>query len=434
MAVVGPSPITGHVTEGAANPVRHRLALGLTPSTEAEFVALVDMARPLLAEGVPAELVVPALDQGFARRRVANLVGVDSVVVVEPAHEYLRRGHDRVALVGDDPIGRGRSLAAALAWLHSLLDGPVPEPGEGPDTDPGPGQVVAWLGDGRVASRPPAADVVDRVGSLPVVPLENGRLLVRTAWGGTLLAFTSDRSLTPDLVLDGAYDPAFVRFLERHLRVGGVAVDVGANVGLFSVRMAQLVGPSGSVLALEADPEVHGVLQENLDMNYVSGWAQALAVAAFSSIGQLTFHRTTRFRGIGSLLENGASGAGGYTSETYSTITVDAVLLDDLLSDMGDVDLVKIDVEGAERHVLEGISRTIGQGRVRTLAIEFVRAVLGAEWDPLCALLATYRDRYGASFATVAPDGSRVHRELEEAVRIGAFPQLLVDFGADRHG
>lgn len=414
--------------------MRHRLALGLTSSTEAEFVALVDLAAPLLAEGIPAELVVPALDQRSVCSRVADLVGQGSVVVVEPAHEYLRRGHDRVALVGDDPIGRGRSLGAALAWLRSLLDGPAPETDEGPDTDPDPGQVVAWLGDARVVSRPPAADAVDRVGALPVVPLENGRLLVRTAWGGTLLAFTSDRSLTPDLVLDGVYDPAFVRFLERHLRVGGVAVDVGANVGLFSVRMAQLVGASGSLLALEADPEVHAVLQENLDMNYVSGWAQALAVAASSTTGELSFHRTTRFRGNGSLLENGASGAGGYTTEAYSTIKVDGVRLDDLLLDAGNVDLVKIDVEGAERQVLEGLSRTIAEGRVRTLAIEFVRTVLGAEWAPLCALLATYRDRHGASFATVAPDGSPVHRALDEAVRIGAFPQLLIDFGAERHG
>lgn len=412
------------MTAPATTPVRYRLAVGLSARNEAEFVALVGLAGPLLARGAPVTVVVPALDHGATTRHVTALVGSGTSLTVEPAHEYLERGHDRVALVGDDPVARGQSLPEALRWLQSILDGHAGDTRVGPD----PGHVVAWLG-GSSFPRPVADGGEVPTSAYAVVPLENGRSLIRTAWGAKLLAFSADRSLTPDLALDGVYDPAFVRFLERNVGAGSAAVDVGANVGVFAVRLAQLVGPSGSVLALEADPDIHAVLQENLDLNYVSGWARAVAVAAYSSTTDLTFHRTSRFRGNGSLREKGAVYQAGCRTDVCSTIVVEAVRLDDLLSDADHVSLVKVDVEGAERHVLEGLSGTIADGRVDTVAIEFVRAGFGEEWEPLCALLAGYRKRNGATFSTVAPDGSRIHRELEDAVGIGAFPQLLIDFG-----
>lgn len=406
----------------------HRLAIGLTSVNEAEFVALVDLARPLVAEGAPAVLVVPALDGVATARRVRELVGDDPCVVVEPAHEYLRTGHARAVLVGADPATRGHGVAASVAWLRSLRDaGSVMADGASPD----PADVVAWLGsdavpvgrrtDGRGPSPAPAA-----------VAVGEDRLLVRTAWGAKLLAFASDRSLTPDLALDGVYDPSFVRFLERHVGAGAFAVDVGANVGVFSVLLAQLVGPGGQVMALEADPEVHGVLQENLDLNYVSGWSRALAVAAYSSRAQLAFHRRSRFRGNGSLRDHHARHAGVVT-DSSSTVVVEAAPLDELVPAGVDVALVKVDVEGAERHVLEGLARTIAEGRVRMVAIEFVRALFGDEWEPLVRLLGDFRESHGATFATVAPDGSPVTRSLEEAVEMGAFPQLLIEFGSS-HG
>ena len=409
----------------SVDPATRRLAVGLVASNEAEFVALVGLSRPVVADGTAAVLVVPALDREATTSRVARLVGQAPGVVVEAAHEYLRHGHDRSALVGDDPVERGRSLVDALDWLRH----PAPEDHRAPGAVPGPAEVLAWLGQERFL--PPAAQVpAGSAGRTAVVPLGDGRLLLRTAWGGKLVVFARDRSLTPDLALDGVYDPSFVRFLERNITAGAVVVDVGANVGLFAVRMAQLAGPSGSVLALEADPELHAVLQENLDMNYVGGWARGLALAAYSSRASLTFARTTLFRGNGAIQGMGTTDGHGYSSESYAPITVEAVPLDELLADAGPVDLVKIDVEGAERHVLEGLSTTIDEGRVRTVAIEFVRAVLGQEWEPLCRLLATYRDRNLASFATIGPDGSRLPIELDDAIRVGAYPQLVVDFAA----
>lgn len=406
----------------AATPLR-RLAIGLTSVNEAEFVALVDLARPVVEEGAPAVLVVPALDGAATARRVRELVGDDPFVVVEPAHEYLRNGHDRAVLVGADPATRGHGVASSVAWLGSLRgEGAAGEGGGSPD----PADVVAWLGsdvapggprEGRGATPAPAA-----------VPVGGGRVLVRTAWGARLLAFTGDRTLMPDLALDGVYDPPFVRYLEGNVAAGDFVVDAGAGVGVFSVLLARLVGPAGHVMALEADPEAHGVLRENLDLNHVGGWSQALAVAAYSSTAQLSLHRRSRFVGDGPPLAAAARGA-GVATDPSSPVVVEAAPLDDLVPAGVDVALVRIDAEGAGRHGLEGLAGTIAEGRVRTVAIGFVRALFGDEWEPLVGLLGAYRDRYGASFATVAPDGSPVRRSLEEAVGIGAFPQLLIGFG-----
>ena len=69
------------------------------------------------------------------------------------------------------------------------------------------------------------------------------------------------------LVADGVYEPELASFLRDHLRPGGVFVDVGANVGVFTVMAARMVGPSGRVIAIEASPRVYPYLAHNVRTN-----------------------------------------------------------------------------------------------------------------------------------------------------------------------
>jgi hypothetical protein len=75
------------------------------------------------------------------------------------------------------------------------------------------------------------------------------RMLVHTTYGAPLRAIADDLSLTPALVTTGTYDQPFLNFLTRHVRAGHRVVDVGANIGLFTVRMGQLVGPTGELVS-----------------------------------------------------------------------------------------------------------------------------------------------------------------------------------------
>lgn len=63
------------------------------------------------------------------------------------------------------------------------------------------------------------------------------------------------------------YDRREVAMLRRELKPGDVFLDIGANIGFYSLLAAPCVGPSGRVLAMEADPEIFSILQENIGLN-----------------------------------------------------------------------------------------------------------------------------------------------------------------------
>ena len=71
----------------------------------------------------------------------------------------------------------------------------------------------------------------------------------------------------------GTYEPELRALMRRYLPPGGVAIDVGANVGWHTLLMARLVGSSGRVLAVEANPSVRERLAEHLKANHLSNVA-----------------------------------------------------------------------------------------------------------------------------------------------------------------
>ena len=68
-------------------------------------------------------------------------------------------------------------------------------------------------------------------------------------------------------ILQGGYEPQMVNVLNHYLSSGGVFIDVGANEGYFSVLASRLVGPKGTVVAIEPQSRLQSVLQTNLSIN-----------------------------------------------------------------------------------------------------------------------------------------------------------------------
>src|SRR5947209_4800487 len=115
-----------------------------------------------------------------------------------------------------------------------------------------------------------------------------------------LVAVASDLSLTPELVTKGMYDWPFWRFLHRHLRLGDRAVDVGANIGLFTLAMADIVGPEGHVTAYEPDPVMSQLVRDNILSNWLADRVTVIEAAAGAEAGEITFARHPRFLGSSS--------------------------------------------------------------------------------------------------------------------------------------
>lgn len=137
-------------------------------------------------------------------------------------------------------------------------------------------------------------------------------------------------------------------------------VDVGCNVGFFSLATCVL-RPSASVLAIDANPECAAVTAANLVRNGFG--ARSRSVSIFVSDGE----RAVEFSAVGlGAAGSGVKGLSMTAEDLGSSSTVNSTTLDSVIESTGfRPDLIKVDVEGAEREVLAGANRTVTEHHPR---------------------------------------------------------------------
>lgn len=139
----------------------------------------------------------------------------------------------------------------------------------------------------------------------------------------------------------------------RHLGPGDVLYDIGANLGFFSLLGARIVGPQGQVYAFEPAPDNAGAIRHHAELNHLANLSvREQAVAASSGQGRLQLVQDRSW----SKLEGYGEHPG-----TERVIDVELVTIDD--ADLPPPTLVKIDVEGAELKVLQGMRATLERHR-----------------------------------------------------------------------
>lgn len=159
----------------------------------------------------------------------------------------------------------------------------------------------------------------------------------------------------------GRVDPMLFRIAREHVSGGDVVWDVGANVGLFSFAASALAGPSGSVLAIEADTWLAGLLRRSAGARRQGEAPVAvLPAAASDEVGVAAFKIARRGRASNFLASAPGSNQAGGAREIQ---LVPTVTLDSLLKRFPPPTLVKIDVEGAEDKVLQGAIRLLSEVR-----------------------------------------------------------------------
>lgn len=217
--------------------------------------------------------------------------------------------------------------------------------------------------------------------------------LVSTRWGAKMLVDTRDAAIAPWLVLDGLWEPTVTAWMQATVSRGQIFVDVGANVGYFTLLGARLVGPEGRVVAVEAHPHLASVLRRNVVINGVYGYVTTHHKAAWSENTELEFHIREHFAGNSSVGTIDASGL-DRLGDTETVVPVPAVVLDDLLADLPRVDVLKIDVEGAEVHVFNGLRRVLAANPHVVVMFEWARAQIESVGDTP-ADLAALIDEFG---------------------------------------
>jgi inositol phosphorylceramide mannosyltransferase catalytic subunit len=255
------------------------------------------------------------------------------------------------------------------------------------------------------------------------IPWGPGEVLVQTTSGTRLLCPTEDISLVPELALTGTYDRPFIDLIERRLRAGMTFVDVGANVGLFTILAASRVGPGGRVFAYECNPELIGFLRRNVSMNWSEGIVELIPKAAHRDDEERSFRVPRDLKGLGSLTRFDDRDA---DTEELLEFPVSCERLDVGLKEAPYIDLLKIDVEGGEAAVLDGTSELLDEGRIGMIAIEYREGVLREELREEMEkhLTSLVEDRA----VTFHVPGDPRSIPLDEVLTVFEYTQLLIRF------
>ncbi|HEU5202203.1 MAG TPA: FkbM family methyltransferase [Nitrospira sp.] len=210
-------------------------------------------------------------------------------------------------------------------------------------------------------------------------------------WGFSLRGTSLDRLLALALHRLGMMGTAERHLMEERVRPGMRIVDIGANVGLYSTLLARLVGPNGHVHAFEPEPSLFRALQGNLQMNNL-GNLTAVNAALGDRSGTTTLYRSPFNTG-----DNRLGGLG----QLGQRIDVQILRLDDALP-FPSVDFIKMDVQGYEMAVFEGMEGVLRANAQLEILFEFWPSGLHAAGTDPAALLDHLFQR---QFRVFAPEG-----------------------------
>jgi FkbM family methyltransferase len=157
-----------------------------------------------------------------------------------------------------------------------------------------------------------------------------------------------------ELLIHDVLEPQQTELIKDLLPEHGIFLDVGANIGYFSIIAARMLGVSGHVFAFEPVDAIYRILCKNIELNGLNNLVTPIKLACFSAPGEMAMTQSEE-----------PSKSYLSCSETANTEKVSMTTLDDFVEQRGIsvVDCIKIDAEGSDFEVIRGARRTIERCR-----------------------------------------------------------------------
>jgi FkbM family methyltransferase len=251
--------------------------------------------------------------------------------------------------------------------------------------------------------------------------LGGGSLLCQILGGLKLFVIGEDVGFTPHMIFEGYWEFWLTRHFAQVVRPGDTVIDVGANLGYYTLLAADLVGENGRVVAIEPNPDVFRRLTSSIAVNGFDGRTSArnVALAAAGESGKRAFYVPAGEPKNGRFIIPGEQADRLAETGTVSEVALGRIDPDEFQR----VDFIKIDVEGAELMVLEHLRPVIEKFRPKVVCeVNFRR---GYSWDDLVAALGTDRLRYLDFHSKLHP----LTREKCETEQVGEDWLVWVDYG-----
>ena len=171
-----------------------------------------------------------------------------------------------------------------------------------------------------------------------------------------------DMVVSKKLVFNNEWEPFETEIFKKEIKSGGVVLDIGANIGYYTLLAAKLVGPTGKVYAFEPETANYALLQKNVQAN---GFANVILEqkAVSKKGGKLKLYLSEQNKGDHRIYSG---------EDARPAREVDTVSLDDYFEGYsGKIDFIKMDIQGAEALALEGMQTLLKKNPRITLVTEF---------------------------------------------------------------
>lgn len=256
--------------------------------------------------------------------------------------------------------------------------------------------------------------------------LGGGSLLCQILGGLKLFVIGEDIGFTPHMIFEGYWEFWLTRHFAQVIRPGDTVIDVGANLGYYTMLAGDLVGDTGRVVAIEPNPDIFRRLTASIGVNGFTHRTEARNVA-LAGPGE---SGTRRF-----FVPHGEPKNGRFVNprEDETLLAAHGALSDVMLgsidpADFDRVDFIKIDVEGAELAVLDHLRPILEKFRPKVVCeVNFAR---GYGWDDVAAAFGTEALTYLDFHNAVKP----LTRAMAETQQLGEDWLIYLDLAlvADR--
>jgi FkbM family methyltransferase len=185
---------------------------------------------------------------------------------------------------------------------------------------------------------------------------------------------TRDIGIAPHLLFSGHWELWITKLFCDLLRPGMTVVDVGANFGYYTLLAAAGIHLESHVHAIEADPHNFEILTKNVEVNGYESFVKTYHCAALNVRRPVTLHQFRNHFGSNGIFSDPAD------PRIAGSVQVPGIPLDELIT--VPVDLMKIDAEGCEPLIFEGMRELIARSPNLQILMEFAPHMIRASVDP----------------------------------------------------
>ena len=188
----------------------------------------------------------------------------------------------------------------------------------------------------------------------------NQQIIVR----GHVMKLAAQGRFPPVNMVRDNYEKQTTELFERIVKPGMIVFDVGAHVGYYTLLAARQIGETGEVHAFEPEPSNYNLLTQNVEFNNYQN-VECVNKVVSKDTGSTELFLTS--------LDNGRYSIYNHGLPKKRSVLAQSISLDDYVSDknLTKIDLIKVDVEGAETDVLNGAVKLLNSLNVRNVIIEF---------------------------------------------------------------